>query len=118
MTEAWPDLHSEIHNHRVLLRNLGYQVADKSYAFSGDEVARVEELLGRGNVATSAPKLNRSNATSAGVILAVLGLECRLILMQSCANQDFRLLRRSANTTPLECTNINLLRERQAAAAI
>lgn len=40
-------LRSEIHSHRAALRNLGYQVAEKSYAFPGDEVASAEQSHSR-----------------------------------------------------------------------
>lgn len=92
-------------------------MADKSYAFPEDEVARAEELLGQGNAMTTALKPSISNATTAGIMSALIDPKWQLTLAQSCASQEILLLRRSANTTLLKFMTIDRLREQEAAAA-
>ena len=57
-------VHSEIQSHRAALRSLGYQVADKSYAFPGDEVDQAEKAHDQHQ---EARRTNLSGATTAGM---------------------------------------------------
>lgn len=105
----------EIQSHRAVLRSLGYQVAETSYAFPDDEVTEAEKFYDQHG---QSGKTKLSSATTAGMLSSPLAARVHIDSMQLLARSRALLPRKSASTKPATSRNLPIHRLREAVAAI